>query len=96
MESPQKLLKMHCVLTSIIQKFLNIIAHQHTYWTPGIILLCLKSELLKGGVGVEVYHHGRLLAGVRLHFHPSAHVHRAALVGEDGELRACHEVVSAK
>ena len=91
------ILKCTVFLHQSSKKFLNIIiAHQHTYWTPGIILLCLKSELLKGGVGVEVYHHGRLLAGVRLHFHPSAHVHRAALVGEDGELRACHEVVSAK
>ena len=44
-------------------------------------------------MGVEVDHHGRLLAGVGVHLHLARHQHRAALVREDGELRARGELV---
>ena len=69
------------------------IIYQHADGTPSVVLLRLDPELLEAGVGVEVDHHGRLLAGVGVHLHLARHQHRAALVREDGELRARGELV---
>jgi hypothetical protein len=59
---------------SNIRKKVQILERKKSF--SRLVLLRLLSELLEGCMGVQVHDHRGLLAGVRLHFQFSCHLHK--------------------